>query len=160
MRKVFLLLLVALILSACGTTTRIVEEHREVITYSDSTIINQVDSVVWTAREYYRDYGALLDTLTISGQYSEAKAWVDTSLHVLSGSLVSEPKIAKEWHVQYVDRVVERTDTCYITNTVEMPVEVAKYSIPKSYWFFLAYFGMSLVIAGLTIYTKIRGGLR
>lgn len=141
-----------LLLFSCATP-RIVEVEREVITYKDSTILNVRDSIIWTPKEYFRDYTSLLDTLSIKGSNTEAKAWVDTTNHILAGSLLKEPEMAKEWHIQYVDRIVERTDTVYAEKTKEVPVEIVKYKVPGWSWFLLALF---LSIVGWKIYRLIR----
>lgn len=127
------------LLTSCGVTKRIVDVERVVTTYRDSTIYNVKDSIVWTPKEYYKDYTSLLDTLVIKGSNTEAKAWVDTTNHILAGTLSKEPEIAKESHIQYVDRIVEVRDTLVKTETIEVPVEVIKYRIPKWCWVLLAF---------------------
>lgn len=146
--------LIGLLLASCGTTKRIVDAERVVTTYRDSTIYNVKDSIVWTPKEYYRDYASMLDTLTISGDFSEFRAWNDTSLHIVTGTARIEPKIEEKWHIQYVDKIVERTDTLTKTETIEIPVEVIKYKRDKLFWWLLSYAGVTISIIIIYILRK------
>lgn len=141
MKKLILIFFTAVTIQSCGITKpRYIDIEKVVYTYRDSTIFNVKDSIIWTPKEYYRDYASMLDTLTISGDFSEFRAWNDTSLHLVTGTARIEPKIEEKWHTVYQDRIVERTDTLVRTETIEIPVEVTKYKTPGWSWFLLALF--------------------
>ena len=148
--------LIGLLLTSCGVTKKVVEIEKVVTTYRDSTIYNVKDSIIWTPKEYYRDYASMLDTLTISGDFSEFRAWNDTSLHLVTGTARIEPKIEEKWHTVYQDRVVEKTDTVYVEKTKEVPVEKKIPYRGKDYWFLLTYCISTILILIILLLKKLR----
>lgn len=154
LKNLILIIFTAVTLAGCGVTKpRYIDIEREVITYKDSTILNVRDSIVMIPIERIVDIVPTYDTLVLESSVASSKAWVDTSYHLLRGELQNKPEIAKEWHIQYVDRIIERTDTLVRTETKEVPVEVVKYKTPGWSWFLLALF---LSIVGWKIYRLIR----
>ena len=154
LKNLILIIFTAVTLASCGITKKVIDVEKVVTTYRDSTIYNVRDSIIWTPKEYYRDYASMLDTLTISGDFSEFRAWNDTSLHLVTGTARIEPKIEEKWHTVYQDRIVERTDTVYFKETKEVPVEVIKYKRDKLFWWLLSYAGVTISMLIIYILKK------
>lgn len=139
LKEILLLILTIFCLNSCGVTKKVIEEHREVTTYRDSTIYNVRDSIVYFPVEKIVDIVPVYDTLKLESSLAKATAYVDTNYHIIRGSLQNKPEIAKESHIEYVDRIVEKTDTLVRTETIEIPVEVVKYKVPKWCWLLLTF---------------------
>lgn len=148
--------LVGLLLTSCGTTKRYIDVERVVTTYRDSTIYHQKDSIVYFPVERIVDVAIPYDTLKMETSLAKATAYVDTNYHIIRGSLLNKPEIAKEWHIQYVDRIVERTDTLTKTETIEIPVEKKVPYRGKDYWFLLTYCISTILILIILLLKKLR----
>lgn len=142
------------LLTSCGVTKRIVDVERIVTTYKDSVIYHQKDSIVYFPVERIVDVAIPYDTLKMETSLAKATAYVDTNYHIIRGNLLNKPEIAKEWHIQYVDRIVERTDTLVHTETIEVPVEVVKYKRDKLFWGLVSY--LILSILSIVVYIKMK----
>lgn len=143
---------------SCGNTRFIpVEsEKTEKIEYKDSTIWNIKDSVVYIPVERYKDYTGFLDTLTIEGTLSIAKAWNDTTRHILTGTLENKEGFSKETKTEYRYKIVEKTDTVFVKEPVPYPVTKIERKIPKWVWVSLVFNLLVLLWIGLRIYLRLK----
>ena len=144
MKHFNILLFILFLLSFMGcSTTRYVpvkEVEREVVNYKDSIRIR--DSVVVIPVERIVDVVPVYDTLRLETTQARAKSYVDTTLHLLRGSIENKEKAKTE--VREVVKFVERTDTIY----VEKPVP---YEVEKKVRYVPAIYKLSLIFAIATI---------
>ena len=122
--NIFLFILyIIFILSFIGcSTTRYVPVkgvEKEVTNYKDSIRIR--DSIVVIPVERIVDIVPQYDTLKMETTQARAKAYIDTTLHLLRGSIENKDKAKTE--VREVVKFVERTDTLYIEKPVPYEVE-------------------------------------
>ena len=132
--NIFLFILITiLLLSFMGcSTTRYVpvkEVEKEVTNYKDSIRIR--DSIVVIPVERIVDIVPQYDTLKMETTQARAKAYVDTALHLLRGSIENKDKAKTE--VREVVKFVERTDTLYIDKPVPYEVEKQVRYVPAIY---------------------------
>ena len=144
--------LIGLLLTSCGVTKRIVDVEREVITYKDSTIYHQKDSIVLIPVEKIVDIVPSYDTLKLETSLAKSKAYVDTLTHSLKGSIENKDKAQFQYKIVEVERLVERTDTLVRTETIEIPVEVKVPVRDKWFWGLVLYLLVSLL--GLALFIK------
>ena len=145
--KKILLVLIAFVFGACGTTQYIPVETIKEVHVKDTTVLHDTTIQYQIEKEYVRDYTGLLDELVLETDYAIAKAHVDTAAQKLTGSIENKDK-ALNIPTQYKERTVYR-DTV-ITKEVPVPVEVEK-KVPyvPFFWRFLSVIGI-LAIAYLT----------
>lgn len=136
------------ILSFIGcSTTRYVpvkETEKEVTNYKDSIRIR--DSIIVIPVERIIDIVPTYDTLKLETTQARAKAYVDTTLHLLRGSIENKNKSKTE--VREVIRFVERTDTLYIKEPVPYEVEKRVRYVPAIYKLSLIFM---IAAIGLTV---------
>lgn len=151
LKGLFLALFTTLSIS-CGVTTKVIEEHKEIVTYKDSTILHQDTIYTKIPVEFYYDYSPLLDTLHLETSVAAADAYLDTASLMIKGGIFNK---AVEIPTEYIwkERIIESTDTVYVEKMKEIPVEVIKYKTPKR---LLIYFIISLIAGGLYIYSKLK----
>lgn len=144
--NIFLLILFLLSFVGCSTTryVPIKEAEREVINYKDSIQIR--DSVVVIPVERIVDVVPTYDTLKLETTQARAKAYVDTTLHLLRGSIENKDKSKTE--VREVVRFVERTDTIYVEKPVPYEVEKRVRYVPAIYKLSLIFM---IAAIGLTV---------
>ena len=130
----------------CSTTRYIPvkETEKEVINYKDSIRIR--DSIVVTPIERIVDVVPTYDTLKIETTQAKAKAYVDTTLHLLRGSIENKDKAKTE--VREVVKFVERTDTIYVEKPVPYEVEKRVRYVPSIYKLSLIFM---IAAIGLTV---------
>ena len=130
----------------CSTTryVPVKETEREMINYKDSIRIR--DSIVVIPVERIVDVVPAYDTLKMETTQAKAKAYVDTALHLLRGSIENKDKAKTE--VREVIRFVERTDTIYIEKPVPYEVEKKVRYVPAIYKLSLIFM---IAAIGLTI---------
>ena len=151
----FILLIVFLLSFVGCSTTRYVpikESEREVVNYKDSIRIR--DSIVVVPVERIVDIVNVYDTLKLETTQARAKAYVDTSLHLLRGSIENKDKTKTE--VREVIRFVERTDTLYVEKPVPYEVEKPVKYVPSFYKFCLWWFIGSVLLIALYVILKIK----
>ena len=141
------ILYIIFILSFVGcSTTRYVpvkETEKEVINFKDSIQIR--DSIIVIPVERIVDVVPAYDTLRLETTQAKAKAYVDTTLHLLRGSIENKDKSKTE--VREVIRFVERTDTIYIEKPVPYEVEKRVRYVPAFFKFTALFFvGVILLI--------------
>ena len=132
--NIFLFIIyIIFILSFIGcSTTRYVPVkgvEKEVTNYKDSIRIR--DSIVVIPVERIVDIVPQYDTLKLETTQARAKAYVDTTLHLLRGSIENKNKAKTE--VREVVKFVERTDTLYIEKPVPYEVEKKVRYVPSIY---------------------------
>ena len=143
-----------LLITACSTIKNIpVKEQtitkveiRDSVRIKDSTVVIPIERIVDIVPDY--------DTLYLETTMAKAKSYIDTNYHVLKGSI--ENKSGFQYRTVYKDRVIEKVDTVQVYK--EIPVEVIKEVkvIPKSYWFFLISFIITLALIIFKIFWKFK----
>ena len=115
----------------CSTTryVPVKEVEKEVTNHKDSICIR--DSIVVIPVERIVDIVPQYDTLKLETTQARAKAYVDTALHLLRGSIENKDKTKTE--VREVIRFIERTDTLYIDKPVPYEVEKQVRYVPAIY---------------------------
>lgn len=116
MKKLILSILLLFLVFSCATIKPFPVEN--IINYRDSTIVNVVDSTVYIPVERIVDIVPQYDTLKLETTKATATAYVDTTYHILRGSI--ENKTGIEYKYIYRDRI-EYRDSIVIK---EVPVEV------------------------------------
>ena len=121
----------------------------------DSTVLHIIDSVRYTERSRYKDYGDLLKVLEIDGKRSHMRSWIDTTKNVLNGELTEDP-------IEEKTRIVVKTQYRDSIQTVEKkvpyPVEVVKEkTIYPKFLVVLSILGvLETVILGVFSYLKLK----
>ena len=130
----------------CSTTryVPVKETEKEVVNYKDSIRIR--DSIVVTPIERIVDVVPTYDTLKLETTQARAKAYVDTALHLLRGSIENKNKAKTE--VREVVKFVERTDTIYVEKPVPYEVEKRVRYVPAIYKLSLIFM---IAAIGLTV---------
>ena len=143
---IFLFIIFLLSFVGCSTTryVPIKESEREVVNYKDSIRIR--DSIVVIPVERIVDVVPAYDTLRMETTQARAKAYVDTALHLLRGSIENKDKAKTE--VREVVKFVERTDTIYVEKPVPYEVEKRVRYVPAIYKLSLIFM---IAAIGLTV---------
>ena len=115
----------------CSTTRYVPVKgvEKEVTNYKDSIRIR--DSIVVIPVEKIVDIVPIYDTLKMETTQAKAKAYIDTTLHLLRGSIENKDKAKTE--VREVVKFVEKIDTLYIEKPVPYEVEKQVKYIPAIY---------------------------
>ena len=153
--NIFLFILFLLSFIGCSTTryVPIKESEREVVNYKDSVRIR--DSIVVTPIERIVDIVPQYDTLKLETTQARAKAYVDTTLHLLRGSIENKDKSKTE--VREVIRFVERTDTLYIEKPMPYEVEKRVRYVPAFFKFTALFFVGVILLMIIRIVLKYKG---
>ena len=130
----------------CSTTryVPVKETEKEVTNYKDSIRIR--DSIVVIPVERIVDVVPAYDTLKLETTQAKAKAYVDTALHLLRGSIENKEQAKTE--VREVIKFVERTDTIYVEKPVPYEVEKKVKYVPAIYKLSLIFM---IAAIGLTV---------
>ena len=145
--KPYLLILVAIMLSACGTPKYITVKEKE---YIKDTVLIKADTVkVDIPVEVKVNVVPELDTLKMETSVAEAEAYLDTLTNTLKGTLKNKKTELKK-EIQTIEK------TKFVERKVEVPVpyEVVKTKVPRWAWVLLA-FNVSILI-GFLIRLKFR----
>ena len=128
----------------CSTTryVPVKEVEKEVTNHKDS--IRIMDSIVVIPVERIVDVAPVYDTLKLETTQARAKAYVDTTLHLLRGSIENKDKAKTE--VREVVKFVERTDTLYIDKPVPYEVEKQVRYVPAIYKLSLIFMIATIVL--------------
>ena len=156
--NIFLFILyIIFILSFVGcSTTRYVPVkgvEKEVTNYKDSIRIR--DSIVVIPVERIVDIVPQYDTLKLETTQARAKAYVDTALHLLRGSIENKDKAKTE--VREAIKFVERTDTLYIEKPIPYEVEKQVRYIPSFFKFTALFFVGVILLIIIRIVLKYKG---
>lgn len=139
----------------CSTTryATVSGVEKEVTNYKDSIRIR--DSIVVIPIERIVDIVPVYDTLKLETTQARAKAYVDTTLHLLRGSIENKNKAKTE--VREVVKFVERTDTLYIEKPVPYEVEKQVRYIPAFFKFTALFFVGVILLIIIRIVLKYKG---
>ena len=150
--NIFLFIVFLFSFMGCSTTRYVPvnEVEKEVTNYKDSIRIR--DSIVVIPVERIVDIVTVYDTLEMETTQARAKAYVDTTFHLLRGSIENKNKTKTE--VREVVKLVVRTDTVYVEKPVPYEVEKKVRYVPAIYKLSLIF-----MIAGIFL-TVIRLILR
>lgn len=141
--KRFILLFVFLLVG-CGTvkppvfvgkdSTVVHHIYKDSTIFKDSTVLIPVEKIVDIAP----------DTIFLETSLAKAKAWQDSTTHLLKGELVNKKDFQTK--VIWKERVVERKDTIYKDKEIPVPYEVEKIKkvIPK-FVKFMAFLGLFFI---------------
>ena len=144
--NIFLFFIFILTFIGCSTTryVPVKEIEKEVTNYKDSIRIR--DSIVVIPVERIVDVVPAYDTLKMETTQAKAKAYVDTTLHLLRGSIENKDKAKTE--IREVVKFVERTDTVYVEKPVPYEVEKKVRYVPAIYKLSLIFM---IAAIGLTV---------
>ena len=153
--NIFLFIILLLSFVGCSTTryVPVKETEKEVINYKDSIRIR--DSIIVIPVERIVDIVPQYDTLKMETTQAKAKAYVDTTLHLLRGSIENKDKAKTE--VREVIRFVERTDTIYIEKPVPYEVEKRVRYVPAFFKFTALFFVGVILLIIIRIVLKYKG---
>ena len=141
--KPYLLILVAIMLGACGTPKYITVKEKE---YIKDTVLIKADTVkVDIPVEVKVNVVPQLDTLRMETSVAESTAYLDTLTQTLKGTLKN-----KKTELKKEIQVVEKTK--YVEHKVEVPVpyEVVKTKTPLWAWIMLS-INVGLIVGFLLI---------
>ena len=152
--NIFLYVIFLLSFIGCSTTryVPIKETEREVINYKDSIRIK--DSIVVIPVERIVDVVPAYDTLRMETTQARAKAYVDTTLHLLRGSIENKDKTKTE--VREVVKFVERTDTVYVEKPVPYEVEKKVKYVPAIYKLSLIFMIAAIALTVIRLILKYK----
>lgn len=151
----FILCFVFLLSFVGCSTTRYVpvkETEKEVVNYKDSIRIR--DSIVVIPVERIVDVVPSYDTLNLETTQAKAKAYVDTTLHLLRGSIENKDKAKTE--VREVVKFVERTDTIYVEKPVPYEVEKKVRYVPAIYKLSLIFMIAAIALTVIRLILKYK----
>lgn len=154
MKKFFLFfLIIPLVLFACSTPRPTVIEHTEYVTVRDSVYFRDTTVQYKIEKEYVKDYTGLLDTLTLSTGYADARAWVDTAKSVLAGEIKNKEKVL-DIPVQVKEKATVRDSIVYKEVPVPVEIEKVKTKYPASFWWLWVYMIVTLALMALKLWFK------
>ena len=150
----FLFAVFLLSFMGCSTTryVPVKEIEKEVTNYKDSIRIR--DSIVVIPVERIVDIVPQYDTLKMETTQAKAKAYVDTTLHLLRGSIENKNKAKTE--VREVIKFVERTDTLYIDKPVPYEVEKQVRYVPAIYKLSLIFMIVTIVLTVIRLILRYK----
>lgn len=153
--NIFLFIVFLLSFVGCSTTryATVSGVEKEVTNYKDSIRIR--DSIVVIPVERIVDVVPTYDTLNLETTQARAKAYVDTTLHLLRGSI--ENKNNSKTEVREVVKFVERTDTVYIEKPVPYEVEKRVRYVPAFFKFTALFFVGVILLTIIRIVLKYKG---
>ena len=157
--KNFLIIIMSvLLIIACGVVKPVIPGPSNNVNVRDSIVYNIKDSTVIRPVEVIKDIVPVYDTLHMSTSLAEADAYVDTSLHVLRGSIKNKEGYIQK--IKYVDRI-EYRDSIQVVKE-PYPVEIEKI-VHKHYWYekilwFFSLIGLAwLIKIFINLYAKYKG---
>ena len=151
---IFLFILFLLSFIGCSTTryATVSGVEKEVTNYKDSIRIR--DSIVVIPVEKIVDVVPVYDTLKMETTQAKAKAYVDTTLHLLRGSIENKDKAKAE--VREVVKFVERIDTVYVEKPVPYEVEKQVRYVPAIYKLSLIFMIATIVLTVLRLILRYK----
>ena len=152
--NIFLFIIFLLTFIGCSTTryVPVKETEKEVVNFKDSIRIR--DSIVVIPVEKIVDVVPAYDTLKMETTQAKAKAYVDTTLHLLRGSIENKDKAKTE--VREVVKFVERTDTLYIDKPVPYEVEKQVRYVPAIYKLSLIFMIATIVLTVIRLILRYK----
>lgn len=152
--NIFLFIILILTFMGCSTTryVPVKETEKEVTNHKDSIRIK--DSIVVIPVERIVDIVPQYDTLKMETTQARAKAYVDTTLHLLRGSIENKNKAKAE--VREVVKFVERTDTVYVEKPVPYEVEKKVKYVPAIYKLSLIFMIAAIALTVIRLILKYK----
>lgn len=151
MKKLILILLTILALG-CSPIRRVITEYKTEYVVKDS--LNVRDSVRVIPKEVVKDVVPPYDTLHLETSLASSKSWVDTTLHMLKGSIENKDKIVE--HIKYVDKWHTKDSLVYVEKEVPVPVDKIVKVKNKTNGFLLGWFIASVLAIVVFVLKKIR----
>lgn len=153
--NIFLFIVFLLSFMGCSTTryATVSGVEKEVTNYKDSIRIR--DSIVVIPVERIVDIVPQYDTLKLETTQARAKAYVDTTLHLLKGSIENKDKAKTE--VREVVKFVEKIDTLYIEKPIPYKVEKQVRYVPAFFKFTALFFVGVILLIIIRIVLKYKG---
>ena len=150
--NIFLFIIFLFTFMGCSTTryATVSGVEKEVTNYKDSIRIR--DSIVVIPVEKIVDVVPVYDTLKMETTQARAKAYVDTTLHLLRGSIENKDKAKTE--VREVVKFVEKIDTLYIEKPVPYEVEKQVRYVPAIYKLSLIFMIATIVLTVIRLFLK------
>lgn len=129
--KLFIILIGLLLLGSCRTTQPVVlpVEQVTVVEYRDTTIYR--DSIVTIPVETIKEVVPELDTLHMETSIAEATAYLDTTLHMLRGSMKNKKGTTFEQHEKV--KIIYKDSIHYEEKPVPYPVVETKHPVYEKY---------------------------
>ena len=152
--NIFLFILCLFSFMGCSTTryAPVKEIEKEVTNHKDSIRIR--DSIVVIPVERIVDIVPIYDTLKMETTQAKAKAYVDTTLHLLKGSIENKYKAKTE--VREVVKFVEKIDTLYIEKPVPYEVEKQVRYVPAIYKLSLIFMIATIVLTVIRLILRYK----
>ena len=152
--NIFLFIILILTFMGCSTTryVPVKEIEKEVTNHKDSIRIR--DSIVVIPVERIVDIVPQYDTLKLETTQARAKAYVDTTLHLLRGSIENKDKAKTE--VREVVKFVEKIDTLYIDKPVPYEVEKQVRYVPAIYKLSLIFMIATIVLTVIRLILRCK----
>ena len=152
--NIFLFIIFLLTFVGCSTTryATVSGVEKEVTNHKDSIRIR--DSIVVIPIERIVDIVPVYDTLKLETTQARAKAYVDTTLHLLKGSIENKGKAKTE--VREVVKFVEKIDTLYIEKPVPYEVEKQVRYVPAIYKLSLIFMIATIVLTVIRLILKYK----
>ena len=153
--NIFLFIILILTFMGCSTTryATVSGVEKEATNYKDSIRIK--DSIVIIPIERIVDIVPQYDTLKMETTQARAKAYVDTTFHLLRGSIENKNKAKTE--VREVVKFVEKIDTLYIKEPVPYEVEKQVRYVPAFFKFTALFFVGVILLIIIRIVLKYKG---
>ena len=139
--EIFLIIVMGCSMAGCGMLKKTPKPtNTTVYTYKDSVIINDSIRVVDLPVEKIIDLVPVYDTLEMETSLAKSRAWVDTSKHLLRGSIMNKPQAKLK--TENKEKIVYRDSIS--TKEVPVPYEVVKIETkyPTLFWVLLAIVGL------------------
>lgn len=152
--NIFLFIIFLLTFMGCSTTRyatvsgveKEVTNHKDSIRIRDSIVVIPVERIVDIVPQY--------DTLKLETTQARAKAYVDTTLHLLRGSIENKDKAKTE--VREVVKFVEKIDTLYIDKPVPYEVEKQVIYVPAIYKLSLIFMIATIALTVIRLILKYK----
>ena len=126
-----------------------VTNHKDSIRIRDSIVVIPIERIVDVVPSY--------DTLKMETTQARAKAYVDTTLHLLRGSIENKDKDKAKTEIREVIHYVEKTDTIYIEKPIPYKVEKQVRYVPAFFKFTALFFIGVILLTIIRIVLKYKG---
>lgn len=150
--KSFLITGLILALFGCSPIRKTIITEKIEYVKKDSLVIR--DSVRVIPKEVVKDVVPPYDTLHLETSLASSKSWVDTTLHMLKGSIENKDKIVE--HIKYVDKWHTKDSLVYVEKEVPVPVDKIVKVKNKTNGFLLGWFIASVLAIVVFVLKKLR----
>lgn len=139
-----------LLITACSTIKYVPVKEGVLTKVEIKDSIRIKDSIVVIPIERVVDVVSVYDTLCLETDLARALTYVDTTNHILRGTL--ENKSGIQYRTLIKERVIEKCDTIKVYQEISIPVEKEVKVIPKSYWFLLVSFILTIAYIAFRLF--------